>query len=277
MRAWKNCPTSSALRSSRAASCAADADFNVDVGTFVVHGPVAIQDGAGATTILSCDFEDLTSAGCRIWSQFNESANLVFWHGSGSTPTLQTGPSGAQGGSYYMYIEAGDTGAASGHEAFLATNQSLGNGASVSFWYHMYGANVGALRLEVLMEYGVSWVKVWSATGEQSSAWRSASVDLSLYAGQGRGLRFAAVRGAGDKSDIALDTVVLDKGPNLPGGWAGSNYTAVVSCATQACVSSWSTSGSNLVVQRDGYANRDGSPLRTSMGRGLPSDRKSVV
>jgi hypothetical protein len=143
-------------------SCSVDADFNVDVGTFSVDGPTALQD-AGATPTTStffCSFEtsDIGTTGCLIWNQLDHSDNGEWTRATGSTPTAGTGPTGPQSDTYYMFLNADDVGLTTGHVAYLVANQSFGVGATLEFWYHMTGANMGTLRLELKLNDESEWI-----------------------------------------------------------------------------------------------------------------------
>lgn len=166
------------------------------------------------------DFPSFSSfeTGWDLWEQspsndFNMSRN------AGQTPSSGTGPSGAYDGNWYVYTEA------SGNNPNLAAAiqtecdfSSLGNPA-ISFYYHMYGANMGSLHVDV---YTGAWVlSEWSLSGEQQTAmtvpWREASVNISSYAGMTSVvLRIRGVTGAGYTSDICVDYVrVFDNIPRV--------------------------------------------------------------
>ena len=57
------------------------------------------------------------------------------------------------------------------------------SGVSVSFYYHMYGSQIGQLEIESYD--GSSWTSRWSKSGQQHSsgavAWTQATIDLSSY------------------------------------------------------------------------------------------------
>lgn len=81
-----------------------------------------------------------------------------------------------------------------------------------SFFYHMYGNEMGVLKLEVSTDNGASWnsTALWEASGQQSSQtnasapWLQGSVDLSAYLNQTIKLRFMGVVG-GANSVFSLD------------------------------------------------------------------------
>jgi hypothetical protein len=235
--------------------CDTDAEFNVDVGTFNVSGPYALQDTTGVPLAYDCGFEDLTSSGCIIWDQLNKSDNLQWSRHSGSTPSASTGPSSAKEGSYYMYLEASDSDVTQGHQAYLSASRTLGKGASLAFWYHMHGSGTGSLKVQFQFSPERPWITLWQQSGDMGNNWLSASLDLSYYAGPDRSLRFVAERGSGGTSDIAIDDISLNLGIVIGGGWVGSNSTAVITCASTSCGTNWSRWYGNMFsVNRSEYS-----------------------
>ncbi len=78
-----------------------------------------------------------------------------------------------------------------------------------SFYFHMYGADMGSLTLEVSDNGGTSWsAPILQLNSQQQSAasdpWLQEEVDLSTYAGQSIMLRFKATN-EGELSAFSLD------------------------------------------------------------------------
>ncbi|MEL6625538.1 MAG: T9SS type A sorting domain-containing protein [Bacteroidota bacterium] len=146
------------------------------------------------------------------------------WYvGQGSTNTPNTGPTDDQtpGGSNYMFTEA--TGGTTG-SLYRLTSPCIDLGGTVgprlSFWYHMFGDQMGTL--EVLAIEGNTETVVWTLTGEQQTnsadPFLEAIVDLSPFAGSVIQLQFRGTRGTGARSDMAIDDIFLfDPGPIDPG------------------------------------------------------------
>ena len=75
---------------------------------------------------------------------------------------------------YYLYIETSSR-RVQGNLARFSTPAFTFSGAScITFFYHMYGAAIG--RLEVT----VNSRNVFSASGNKSSSWLEASINLNL-------------------------------------------------------------------------------------------------
>jgi hypothetical protein len=130
-----------------------------------------------------------------------------------------TGPSGGRAfpgspGKYAMF-EA-DYASQPGDPATL-TGPWVGipaHGASVGFYYHMYGAAVGTLHFEGRAKDDAAWTTLWSVSGQKHSSatqsYSGAVVDLSGFAGHLVRLRFRAVAvGGSNRGDIAIDDVVF--------------------------------------------------------------------
>ncbi len=131
---------------------------------------------------------------------------------TGGTPSTGTGPSGdhTTGFGNYLYVEA--TGGNNNDEAILITPcydlSSLGL-AQFSFWYHMFGQNMGELHLDIYVNNGWSLDVIPPIVGNQGNNWLNQLVDLRTYVGQVVKFRFRGIRGNGFSSDIAIDDIQL--------------------------------------------------------------------
>ncbi len=150
-------------------------------------------------------------SGMGIWES---SAGFDFdWTlNSGQTPTVDTGPSAASDGSKYLYVEA--NGNCPYKEAAIQAEFDLDGTLKplLEFDYHMYGTQTGSLSVDVFD--GTDWsYNVWALSGEQhvssTSAWKTASADLSGFAGSVVTIRFRASTGQNWLGDIALDNLRL--------------------------------------------------------------------
>lgn len=150
---------------------------------------------------------------------------------SGGTSTAAAGPSGASDGSGYLYAEGHDSGAPHSSASVQAVFDFSGVGsAEFSFDYHMYGAYIDYLALDVYD--GTSWsVDVWRQDGQAQSGsgdtWKGAKVDLSAYAGNSEvTLRFTTKHKLWYAADPAIDNLVLGEVPPTPFEiWSGVVFT----------------------------------------------------
>ncbi|RMG67265.1 MAG: hypothetical protein D6722_13450, partial [Bacteroidetes bacterium] len=146
------------------------------------------------------------------WTSTNSTASFG-WHVEvdGIQNSLNTGPldDHTQGGSTYMFTETSS--GSLGDEYFLTSPCiDLGSLASprLSYWYHMFGADMGRLDVFVIAD---TIVLVDSLVGQQQTAendpWLEANVDLTPWAGQAIQVQFRGTRGASFTSDMSIDDI----------------------------------------------------------------------
>ena len=87
----------------------------------------------------------------------------------------------------------------------------------VSFKYHMYGADIGSLAVEMQLTADGAWREVWRRDGEQQTAnadpWLEAAMAFPMAV---HAVRFTGTTGDTVKSDIAVADVAL-KVETVPG------------------------------------------------------------
>ena len=134
----------------------------------------------------------------------------------GGTSSPQTGPSGAFDGSYYMYTEASGNG--NGYpnmEAIMyveCVDPTQWTELSLAFAYHMYGATMGTLSIEVSPDSGTTWIQEWSLSGNQGNQWYETYLDLSAYTSN-ISVRINGVTGNSFRSEMAVDLVRFTEYP----------------------------------------------------------------
>lgn len=147
----------------------------------------------------------------------NGTQDVIDWRvHTGPTPTNGTGPSGdynLNGVGRYIYLEA--TGCANStavlsSQCFMVTGLTL---PELSFWYHMFGAAMGSLRVEILDSN--SWSSVWERNGNQGNSWQNARISLVPFIGKKIAIRFVGITG-GNTSDIALDMIEIRQNTQPP-------------------------------------------------------------
>lgn len=169
------------------------------------------------------DFEDLEVCenGCDeycfdigIW--FNASNGQRNWLvNHGETSTENTGPKeDVYGLGKYAYIESSPGNCNIDSLAILQSDcikvNPAFNGCNMSFYYHMYGIDIGTLNLEISTDNGQSWTQLFSVTGEQGSQWIKQDIDLIDYEDKTCSFRFIAnTHNKGSYGDIAIDDVIL--------------------------------------------------------------------
>ncbi|MCK5940668.1 MAG: hypothetical protein KAI24_01765, partial [Planctomycetes bacterium] len=183
----------------------------------VIGGPGTPGGGGGGsgTVIDEASFE----TGFDSWS--NVAGDDLDWtRRSGTTPSSNTGPTAAQDGSTYCYVES------SGNGTGYPTKTAILDGPTIAmtgteqirFHYHMYGASMGTLQLQAVSSSG-SVTNLWSRSGDQGNSWFQATVDLASLSGDQQ-LRFFATTGTSWQSDFAVDNIVITGDGSTGGGGA---------------------------------------------------------
>ncbi len=141
---------------------------------------------------------------------------------TGPTPTSGTGPlDDVTGGGKYAYIETTGNQCASGSQAYLQSPciQIDKRGfldCHLSFHYHMFGPNIGTLRLQTSTDGGFTWSDFWQLSGNQGNEWKKQYLSLAAFQdGAVVQFRFVGVKGNGVRGDIALDQIVFYGSHNL--------------------------------------------------------------
>ena len=197
----------------------------------------------------------------------NPTSGFAWTVGSGTTPSSSTGPTSGNGGSgQYVFTEA-SSGSAGSLATFYSPNLDLSamTTPQLTFFYHMYGADMGDLHVDVFngTSYDVDKV-VFSGQQQASSgaAWSKAIVDLSAYSGTVF-VRIRGIKGADYKGDMAIDDFCVEETPNCP---PPTVLTATNITSTTADLG-WTTGGASnweVVVQAAGGAAPSGSGTMTS-------------
>jgi hypothetical protein len=162
--------------------------------------------------------------GFGIWQQSYED-DIDWTRYSGYTPTgaevTNTGPSSASAGDYYLYVENHDSGVQY-KAAWLEGTLDLStvSNATLCFDYHMYGAYIDYLAVDVYD--GSTWSSnVWNKTNAQHAscedAWSTAIVDLTEYAGLDEvTIRFRSKQKQWHAADTAIDNIRVTEVQALP-------------------------------------------------------------
>nr|WP_321221220.1 GEVED domain-containing protein [uncultured Psychroserpens sp.] len=184
-------------------------DYTINVITGNTNPPTGCS---GA--ISSFPYNEGFESGFGAWTQATGD-DFNWTRRSGATPSSNTGPTSANEGSQYVFMESSAPNYST-KRAILTSpcfNLTGQNQATFNFNYHMYGASsMGNLKLAVSTNNGSSWTTIWTRTGNQGNAWQTASVDLSSYANGSIQLRFDGTTGTTWQGDMAVDAISLTNG-----------------------------------------------------------------
>ena len=174
---------------------------------------------------------DFTSGFDSYWSNDTSGDTNNWFTYQGKTATVGSGPSGddTTGTGYYAYFNT-STGNAntSGNTAILLGPAIIPgiNGSIVTFYYHMYGANIGTLELDEKVTS--TWTALWSISGQQQTSSSTGWNEVDLYIPPANGvpptygvplsLRLKATAVGGSLGEIAVDDLsVCDYGADSDG------------------------------------------------------------
>ncbi|RDD40324.1 MAM and LDL-receptor class A domain-containing protein 2 [Trichoplax sp. H2] len=154
-----------------------------------------------------CTFEN----GMCGWTSPLEYGEIQWARNSGGTPTSLTGPTTdhTTGSGYYMYVEA-DNGTFSANAYLLSPLfNNPAPSCTLSFWYHMYGFDIGSLSVDLITPSGTK--QIWTKSNGQGNSWKQASnlkISSCTTAFQ---LSFkGSTDFFGSAGDIAVDDILLN-------------------------------------------------------------------
>ncbi|MCH8555705.1 MAG: T9SS type A sorting domain-containing protein, partial [Schleiferiaceae bacterium] len=139
---------------------------------------------------------------------------------SGPTPSANTGPSGgAVGTNQYLFLNT-SFGTINSEAAliFPAMNFNGMTNPEVRFFYHMFGAGIGTLRIDVSTNLGATWDSVWAISGQQQASstdpYNATAVSLASYnTSPVVIIRFVGTRTNTFTGNIAIDNITIDEAP----------------------------------------------------------------
>ena len=142
----------------------------------------------------------------------NSTTSTHSWFVATSTQSANTGPSAdhSPGDANFLYVES--SGSFNNQTAIINTpcyNFSGLSAPKFSFWYHMFGNQMGELHVDIYN--GRAWTLdvTRAIIGNQGNNWLFREIDLTSYAGNIVQLRFRGITGPGFQSDIAIDDIQI--------------------------------------------------------------------
>lgn len=165
---------------------------------------------------LILDFDHLNTIETDDWRVTSTTNSPFVWAlKSGGTSSSRTGPSGDNSDDkdgFYIYTEASGSNIDDASEYTSPCIEVNSTNAVLSFYYHMYGNNMGSLHFDI--DSGAGFINdITPALNEQQQTTNEQSfirkdIDLSPYTNQNIKIRFRALSG-GTRSDIALDDIKI--------------------------------------------------------------------
>ncbi|XP_071956927.1 MAM and LDL-receptor class A domain-containing protein 1-like [Antedon mediterranea] len=156
-----------------------------------------------------CNFEN---GYCLYYNSLDDEFDWL--RGQGSTTSASTGPNTdhtvGDGTGYYMFIETSSPQATGDSARLVSEIFDATSGKCVTFWYHMFGLDIGYLNIYVAEYNGTNEVKSWSLYGQQSTdqdLWLSGQ--LGIVSPFKWIVIFEGIKGSDFRGDIAIDDVVF--------------------------------------------------------------------
>ncbi|KAK7473655.1 hypothetical protein BaRGS_00035133, partial [Batillaria attramentaria] len=188
------------------------------------NGDIAVDDititKGGCSGAATCDFQ----TNFCMWTNVHDGTDKMDWlRLKGRTQTQYTGPStdhtkqDATG--YYAFIESSRP-RIQGDNARLASQifpPSPGMAYCFSFWFHMYGDDIGQLTALVLTNTSndvlSSEAALWTLTDNNGDQWSPATVNIStMYTAHPFQIVLEGIIGKGYRGDIAIDDTSIVPG-----------------------------------------------------------------
>ncbi|WGD34158.1 LamG-like jellyroll fold domain-containing protein [Olleya sp. YS] len=169
--------------------------------------------GTCSSTVSSFPYNEGFESGLGAWTQ-DTTDNFDWTRNSNGTPSNNTGPSTANGGNWYIFTEASSNYNNTSNLVSPCFDLTGATSAVFSFYYHMYGADMGTLNVDLSTNNGLTFpINLWSQVGQvqtnNGSIWSLVTLDLSAYLGQTINIRFSGTTGGYYRSDMAIDDISL--------------------------------------------------------------------
>ncbi|XP_033122955.1 MAM and LDL-receptor class A domain-containing protein 1-like isoform X2 [Anneissia japonica] len=147
--------------------------------------------------------------------------NFNWTRKNGSTPSTGTGPTNGHSGysqDYYAYIETSNPVSSEMSARLRSPLLPLAQRYSLEFYYHMYGAKMGTLRVYRKSIYGYSprHTSLWSRSGNQGNSWHYAKVYFQRDGNGDNYIVFEASDGISYTGDIAIDDILISVEGSTP-------------------------------------------------------------
>ena len=186
---------------------------------------------------------------------------------SGATGSSDTGPTTGNGGSgNYLYTESSSCYNSTGY--IITTNFDLTavTNPQLSFYYHMYGADMGTLSVQISTDGGSTWSSdIWILSGDQGNSWQQAIISIGAYSTSTNAvIRFKAITGTNYTSDIAIDDFKIETGPTCPNPSSQTETSITLTSAKLEWTENGGTSTWEIEYGPTGFSQGSGTTISTS-------------
>ena len=186
------------------------------------NGPLTLTTACGAfIPPFTEDFDSWAGVIPVCWSGIKTDLSGFGWTWDGmGTGSFGTGPLTGNSGDYYLYLETSGSTSNNIEYAYLPIfDLSTIPNAVVEFAYHMHGATMGDLTVEVSSD-NINWTTLYTLSGQQhanqSDPYLDAVVDLTGYTSATTYIRFGGSYGGSFTGDMAIDDIHVGTPPPCP-------------------------------------------------------------
>ncbi len=139
--------------------------------------------GTCTSTVSTFPYNEGFETGLGLWTH-DTGDNFDWTRNQNGTPSSNTGPANANGGNWYMYTEASSNYNNTSNLESPCFDLTSATSAQFSFYYHMYGSNMGTLNVDLSTNAGLSYpINLWSQSGQvqtsNGASWNLVNIDLS--------------------------------------------------------------------------------------------------
>jgi PKD repeat protein len=222
----------------------------------------------GSNYVVAVNFND-TGEVASCWSR--DVVDYFWTPGPPQFVFAGTGPSGdhTSGSGQYMYTDIIGFGGATPFEAILETPEidlSALTDPQLTFWYHMFGTDIGDLDVDI--DNGSGYTNLVSFSGQQqtsqTAAWKESIVSLSAYVNDTVRIRFkGTIANFGFQSQAAIDDIEIDEAPACP----KPQNLQVTSINSNSATLNWTTGGATnwqIEYGAPGFTPGSGTLVSTS-------------
>ena len=202
------------------------------------------------------------------WSRNPATSSDFFWGTrSGTTATGSSGPSDDfTGGGNYIFTE-GSNGSSGDIAEFISPLIDLSNlnVPALKYHYHLYGANIDSLSVQISSDNGSTWTTEQTIIGEQQSdntdPWIETFINLAAYANETILIKWIGPKGSSFNCDMAIDEVSVEEAPSC----FDPQNLALDATSSSSVTVSWNEIGSatnwNIEYGAPGFAPATGNQI----------------
>ena len=180
------------------------------------------------------------------WNGIKTSLTGFGWTWDGfTTSSGLTGPSSGNSGDYYLYLETSGASTVPSYAELPVMDLTGTPNAQLKYAYHMYGASMGVLQVEVSTD-NITWDTLSTISGQQQSSssdpYLTQTLSLANYISATTYIRFSGARGTSFTGDMAIDDIYVGDCP-------GADSVVVSNITGNSATISWNSAASSHSIE----------------------------